>query len=320
MNGIFLGIRLFIKNRSSRLSVCNASRLVNRRPQRPVNTIKDIEGQLGWTVHLPWSADMLSTSSGYDGLRLFRQSARNDGSSPILDCGRSRAAATVAHWMGYSCTSQRDFSSRSAAVHRSFSAQGVHYGPVYFHDESEPFMILAMAGGRRGMLASPSRRSISKLIWTSSRKSDVVAQRLVAYVIDERGAPRSHCPSRYQPGPSWAPMSLQTHRVKLARGGADTTSLPSSPMEKIFIIQCSLRMRRLRHSAGGFRQLPLRRPGVALRRDCPRGNLLLPVAAIASDVARRDMARPEDGRPDSGRCTLGAARIGRAAISAGAFP
>ena len=69
--------------------------------------IKEIENQLGWTIQLPWSADMFDELR-YDALRLFRQVPAITELSQLDSAGReqlllSRTAPDMVH-------SQKDFS------------------------------------------------------------------------------------------------------------------------------------------------------------------------------------------------------------------
>src|SRR5436190_2323885 len=105
--------------------------------------IKEIESQLWWTTQLPWSADMLDELR-YDALRLFRQVPAIRELAQLDSAGReqlrlSRTAVDMVH-------SQKDFSDDPRFIEAL--AHKVYYGPVYFRNESEPSMILAMAGSR----------------------------------------------------------------------------------------------------------------------------------------------------------------------------
>src|ERR1700720_2318973 len=70
VNGI-LGIWLFYQEQKQSLIRLQRQQ-VELAAVKISKFIKEIEGQLGWTVQLPWSADMLDEIR-YDALRLFRQ-------------------------------------------------------------------------------------------------------------------------------------------------------------------------------------------------------------------------------------------------------
>jgi HAMP domain-containing protein len=181
--------------------------------------IKEIEGQLGWTTQLPWSADMLDVR--YDALRLFRQVPAIRELSYLDATGReqlrlSRTAVDVVH-------SLEDFSEDLRFIEAV--ANKVYYGPVYFL-ESEPFMILAMASNRRdgGVIVAEINL---KLIREVVSHIDVGEHGQV-YVIDERARIIAH-----------RDISLvlrntdvsQLPQVKLARSGSDSSMLQATDGE-----------------------------------------------------------------------------------------
>src|SRR5436305_13495196 len=69
VNGI-LGIWLFYQEQKQSLIRLQRQQ-VESAAARISQFIKDIETQLGWTIQLPWSADMLDELR-FDGFRLFR--------------------------------------------------------------------------------------------------------------------------------------------------------------------------------------------------------------------------------------------------------
>lgn len=147
--------------------------------------VKEIEGQLGWTTQLPWSAGAVDQRR-FDVLRLLRQVPAVTELTQIDAVGRERLR--VSRVTVDVIDSQQDLSQEpkfSEAV-----AQKIYHGPVYFRRESEPYMTLAVAGTRSDAGVSAAEVNL-KFIW------DVVSQIKVgeggkAYVVDARGRLIAH--------------------------------------------------------------------------------------------------------------------------------
>jgi signal transduction histidine kinase len=147
--------------------------------------IKEIESQIGWTTQLPWSGTTLDQRR-VDGLRLLRQVPAITELSQLDPAGTeqlriSRLVIDVAR-------GQTDFSAEPKFVEAI--ANKAYYGPVYFRRDSEPYMILSMAGPGRDTGVSVAEVNL-KLIW------DVVSQIKVgengqAYVVDAEGRLIAH--------------------------------------------------------------------------------------------------------------------------------
>jgi signal transduction histidine kinase/CheY-like chemotaxis protein len=185
--------------------------------------IKEIKNQLGWTIQLPWSADMLDELR-YDALRLFRQVPAITELSQLDSAGReqlrlSRTEVDMVH-------SQKDFSHDPRFVEAL--AHKVYYGPVYFRNESEPFMILAMAGSRRDAGVTVAEINL-KLIWDIVSQIDV-GEHGQAYVIDERASLIAHRDISLVLRKS--DFSLLT-QVRLARGDFGPSMLEAADGENI---------------------------------------------------------------------------------------
>jgi signal transduction histidine kinase/CheY-like chemotaxis protein len=186
--------------------------------------IKEIENNLGWTAHLPWSADQLDELR-YDGLRLFRQVPAITEIAQLDSAGHEqlRLSRTAVDMI----RSGKDFSADPLFIEAS--ARRVYYGPVYFRKESEPFMSLAIAGSRRdaGVLAAEINL---KLIWEIVSHIEV-GEHGRAYVVDERGRLIAH-----------RDISLvlrrtdfsQLTQVKAARDGSNSSTLQAVDGEDIF--------------------------------------------------------------------------------------
>jgi signal transduction histidine kinase len=140
--------------------------------------IKEIEGQIGWTTQLPWTAGAPLEQRRFDALRLLRQVPAITEIAQLDSSGHeqlrvSRLAMDVIG-SGADCSKEARFS--EAVAHR------IYYGPVYFRRESEPYMTLAMAGARRDAGVSAAEVNL-KFIW------DVISQIKVgqhghAFVVD----------------------------------------------------------------------------------------------------------------------------------------
>src|SRR3954453_15192484 len=146
---------------------------------------REIEGQLGWTTQLPWSAATIEQRR-FDALRLLRQvPAITELSQLDASCKEQLRVSRLAMDVVGSGTDFSNDPKRTEAA-----ARKVYYGPVYFRRESEPYMTLAVAGTRRDAGVSVAEVNL-KLIW------DVVSQIKVgehgnAYVVGAQGRLIAH--------------------------------------------------------------------------------------------------------------------------------
>jgi two-component system, NtrC family, sensor kinase len=148
--------------------------------------IKEIEGQLGWTTSLPWSAGTIEHRR-FDALRLLRQVPAITELAQLDATGKQRLRVSRLA-MEDLVLRNDDFSSDPRFTEAM--AKQVYYGPVYFRHQSEPFMQIAVAGTRRDAGVSVADVGV-KLVW------DVVSQIKVgksgvAYVVDARGRLIAH--------------------------------------------------------------------------------------------------------------------------------
>jgi signal transduction histidine kinase len=147
--------------------------------------VDQIEAQLGWTTQLPW-IDSTLQQRRIDSMRLLRQvpaitELRQIDPSGIERLRVSRLAADV---LDSGIDLSKDPKFVEAMAHK------IYYGPVYFRYESEPYMTLALAGGRRDSGVSAAEVNL-KFIW------EVVSQIKVgehgqAYVVDSKGRLIAH--------------------------------------------------------------------------------------------------------------------------------
>jgi signal transduction histidine kinase len=137
---------------------------------------REIEGQLGWTTQLPWSASTLENRR-FDALRLLRQVPAITELSQLDASGKEqlRVSRLAMDVIG----SGSDYSNdpkRTEAL-----ARKVYYGPVYFRRESEPYMTLAVAGTRRD--AGVSVAEVNLKLIAEEVSSIKVGERGHAYVV-----------------------------------------------------------------------------------------------------------------------------------------
>jgi hypothetical protein len=106
--------------------------------------IKDIEGQIGWTTQLPWTASALEQRR-FDALRLLRQVPAITELAQLDASGKEqlRVSRLAMDAVGVGTDYSKDPKFTEAV------GKKIYYGPVYFRRESEPYMTLAMAGARR---------------------------------------------------------------------------------------------------------------------------------------------------------------------------
>jgi signal transduction histidine kinase len=139
--------------------------------------VKQIEGQLGWTIQLPLSPDSLDQRH-IDGLRLLRQVPAITELVQLDANGREQLR--VSRLSRDVIGSQADFSTEPKFLEAI--AHKVYYGPVYFRRESEPYMTLALAGTRPEAGVGIAEVNL-KLIWDVVSQIKV-GQRGYAYVVD----------------------------------------------------------------------------------------------------------------------------------------
>src|SRR6187397_3512512 len=175
--------------------------------------IKDIEGQIGWTTQLPWTASALEQRR-FDALRLLRQVPAITELAQLDAKGHEqlRVSRLAMDAVGVGTDFSKDPKFTEAV------AKKVYYGPVYFRRESEPYMTLAMAGARRDAGVSVAEVNL-KFIW------DVVSQIKVgkhgqAYVVDAKGRLIAH-----------PDISLVLRNTDLSQRGPVTTARAGLPGE-----------------------------------------------------------------------------------------
>jgi len=144
--------------------------------------IKEIENQIGWTTHVPFTSQAAALDQRrFDYLRLFRQAPSITEISYLDAAGREqiRVSRLAMDVVG----SQADFSKEPRFVEARSGK--TYFSPVYFRKESEPYITIAMAG--RGQDAGVTVADVNlKFIW------DVVSQIKIgkaghAYVVDSGG-------------------------------------------------------------------------------------------------------------------------------------
>jgi signal transduction histidine kinase/CheY-like chemotaxis protein len=180
--------------------------------------VKEIEGQLGWTTQLPWSAGSIEQRR-FDALRLLRQVPAITELTQLDATGKERLRVSrLAMDVVASGSDLSNDPKFSEAV-----ARKVYYGPVYFRRESEPYMTLAIAGARRDAGVSVAEVNL-KLIW------DVVTQIKVgerghAYVVDAQGRLIAH--------PDISLVLRNTDMSRLAQVRAARGGTGGSPSETV---------------------------------------------------------------------------------------
>src|SRR5215208_2168442 len=147
--------------------------------------VKEIEGQLGWTVQLPWSASTLEQRR-FDALRLLRQVPAITELSQLDSTGKEqlRVSRLAMDVVGSGLDLSKDPKFAETV------AKKVYHGPVYFRRESEPYMTLAVAGTRRDAGVSVAEVNL-KLIWDVISQIKV-GQRGHAYVVGSQGRLIAH--------------------------------------------------------------------------------------------------------------------------------
>ena len=250
--------------------------------------VKEIEGQLGWTVQLPWSASTLEQRR-FDALRLLRQVPAITELSQLDSSGKEqlRVSRLAMDVVGSGLDLSKDPKFAETV------ARKVYYGPVYFRRESEPYMTLAVAGTRRDAGVSVAEVNL-KLIWDVISQIKV-GQRGHAYVVGSQGRLIAH--------PDISLVLRNTDLSGLPQVQAASNATEGDELQEARdtqgrkVLTAHARVAQLRWFV--FVELPveeayaplyefdqaLRHP--ALRRAIPRG-------------ARRHVPRPQDGGADPG--------------------
>ena len=147
--------------------------------------IGEIEDQIGWTTQLPWIAGTLEQRR-FDAQRLLRQVPAITELTQLDGDGREqlRVSRLAMDVVG----SGQDYSSdprfTQAVAHR------VWFGPVYFRQQSEPYMAIAVGGNRREAGVSVAEVNL-KFIWDVVSRIRV-GRRGTAYVVDGKGRLIAH--------------------------------------------------------------------------------------------------------------------------------
>jgi adenylate cyclase len=147
--------------------------------------IDSIRDQLGWTVLLPW-AEEDGERHRLDALRLLRQVPAVESLTLVDAEGRERLFVSR---IGLNRIEGRTDLSLRPAV-QGARANGTWLGPVNFHDGSEPFMMIAVAGNRSSVGVAVAEVNL-KFIWEviSGIK---VGQTGDAFVLDGPGRLIAH--------------------------------------------------------------------------------------------------------------------------------
>ena len=144
--------------------------------------LKEMESQIGWTTQLPWSVGTMEQRRT-DALRLLRQVPAITEIDMLDATGKeqlriSRLAADEVgrNEVGRNTDFSQDPKFTEALAHK------VYYGPVYLRRQSEPYMILSLAGTRREAGVSCAEVGL-KLVWDLIQHPRV-SEHTVAYVLD----------------------------------------------------------------------------------------------------------------------------------------
>jgi signal transduction histidine kinase len=148
--------------------------------------VKEIESQIDWTTQPPLATSGAALQRRYDLLRLLRQVPAITEAS-YLDA-KGKEQVRVSRLSMEVVGGQADFS--ADPKFRGAKADRVYYGPVYFRNESEPYMTIAIAGMGQGAGVTAVEVNL-KFIW------DVVSRIKVgkaggAYAVDGSGHLLAH--------------------------------------------------------------------------------------------------------------------------------
>ncbi|MCA0303662.1 MAG: HAMP domain-containing protein [Proteobacteria bacterium] len=153
------------------------------------NFLDGIREQLGWVVHLPWSPED-GARRRLDALRLLRQVPAIESLTLVDGTGRERLYVSRIGLNRLDSGIDRADQPAVQGARSRAGAGGVWFGPVNFHDGSEPFMTIAVAGNRSAIGVAVAEVNL-KFIW------DVVSAIQVgrtgdALVLDQPGRLVAH--------------------------------------------------------------------------------------------------------------------------------
>ncbi|MDP4302660.1 hybrid sensor histidine kinase/response regulator [Leptothrix discophora] len=145
----------------------------------------EIEGQLRWATHLSWN-ESGADQHRIDALRLLRQvPAITD--LTLLD-GQGRERLFVSRVSMDRLDTRIDRSSEDAV--QAALKNGIHFGPVYFRRDTEPFISVALAATRReaGVVLAEVNLKFTRDVVSQVR----VGREGLAYVVDKAGRLIAH--------------------------------------------------------------------------------------------------------------------------------
>ena len=269
--------------------------------------LNEITAGLAWETQLSWSDSTLDEWQ-FDAVRLLRQVPALTEIVQLDATGHeqfrmSREAPDV-------IASHVDHSKDAAFIQAM--ANKVYYGPVYFIDESQPYMTIAMAGTRPEFGVIIGQVNLT-FIW------DVVSQIKVgkhghAYVIDDAARLIAH--------PDISQVLRKTDmsvfaQVQAARA-AESSGLPDQPLQGADITGRRVLSAYAEVTPPGwlvFAELPIDEAYAPLYDSALRSGVIILVALVLGHF-RRIVAGPPHGRADtrtSRRCSAHRQRRSRAA-------
>ncbi len=145
----------------------------------------DIESQLRWATHLSWN-ESSADQHRIDALRLLRQAPAITDLTLVDGDGRERLFVSR---VSMDRLDSRIDRSRDDAVRLALT-NGVHYGPVYFRRDTEPYISVALAAPRReaGVVLAEVNLKFTRDVVSQVR----VGREGKAYVVDRAGRLIAH--------------------------------------------------------------------------------------------------------------------------------
>jgi class 3 adenylate cyclase len=244
--------------------------------------IGEIQSQLGWTTQIPWSVGT-AEQRRFDARRLLRQVPAITELSQLDATGKQRLF--VSRLATDSVDSGADFSAdpkfTEAVAHK------VYFGPVYFRNESEPYMTIAVTGVRRDSGVTVAEVNL-KFIWDVVTRIRV-GQSGQAFVVDATGRLIAHPDIGLVLRNTDLAASAQVRAARPVDGGVEATPIVTDSIQGRRVLSASAPVAPLGWLV--FVELPLSEAYAPLYASLERTGILVLIGLAGAFLAGLFLAR-----------------------------